>query len=108
MFAISYVLFKYQTIFSFKSHKNTRIFVPYLIMSSKETSYMLVLTLNTQNIIILHVFNGRVLKLAVECDYWVCTLSSNWCVLIDELRSVSAGKAHRPYVDIGFPCFQGC
>jgi len=48
------------------------------------------------------------LQLAVECDFWVCTLSSNWCGLIDELRSISAGKASHPYVDIGYPCFQGC
>lgn len=48
------------------------------------------------------------LQIAVECDYWVCTLSSNWCGLIDELRSISGGKAHHPYVDIGYPCFQGC
>ena len=48
------------------------------------------------------------LQLAVECDAWICTLSSNWCRLIDALRSVVAGKADRPYVDIGFRCFQGC
>eukprot|EP00656_Telonema_subtile_P028278 TRINITY_DN3063_c0_g1_i1.p1 TRINITY_DN3063_c0_g1~~TRINITY_DN3063_c0_g1_i1.p1 ORF type:complete len:256 (-),score=64.13 TRINITY_DN3063_c0_g1_i1:30-797(-) len=48
------------------------------------------------------------LQLAVECDAWVCTLSSNWCRLIDELRSVVAGKANAAYVDVGFRCFQGC
>lgn len=48
------------------------------------------------------------LELALRCDAWVCTLGSNWCSLIDELRSTTARKAHQPYVDIGFRCFQGC
>ena len=48
------------------------------------------------------------LQLAVECDAWVCTLGSNWCGVIDELRSTVAGKAHMPFVDIGHRCFQGC
>ena len=41
------------------------------------------------------------LQLAVQCDAWVCTLSSNWCILIDELRSTVAEKAGNLYVDIG-------
>ena len=41
-------------------------------------------------------------------DAWVGTLASNWCGLIDELRSTVALQAARPYVDIGFRCFQGC
>ena len=40
-------------------------------------------------------------QLAVQCDAWVCTLSSNWCILIDELRSTVAEKAGHLYVDIG-------
>ena len=48
------------------------------------------------------VLNGLVnLQLAVSCDAWVCTLSSNWCILIDELRSTVAAKASFMYVDIG-------
>ena len=39
---------------------------------------------------------------------WVGTLASNWCSLIDELRSTVAAKAGSPYVDVGFRCFQGC
>ena len=30
------------------------------------------------------------LELALEADAWVCTLTSNWCRLIDELRMTIA------------------
>eukprot|EP00439_Symbiodinium_sp_Y106_P045028 s5134_g5.t1 len=33
------------------------------------------------------------LELALEADAWVCTLSSNWCRLIDELRMTIGRKA---------------
>jgi hypothetical protein len=39
------------------------------------------------------------LDLALQCDGFVGTLSSNWCRLIDELRSTVRCKAHAPYVD---------
>lgn len=49
------------------------------------------------------------LQLSVELGSgWVCTSSSNWCGLIDELRATVAAKAHLPFVDIGSKCFQGC
>lgn len=43
------------------------------------------------------------LHLALECDAWVCTRSSNWCRLIDELRGTVAGKHHlrHNYVEAG-------
>lgn len=47
-------------------------------------------------------------QLAIECDAWVGTLASNWCILIDELRATVALKAAHPLVDVGFRCFQGC
>ncbi len=37
------------------------------------------------------------LYLAVQCDVFVGTRSSNWCRLIDELRKVN-GKASTPYL----------
>lgn len=40
------------------------------------------------------------LELALEADAWVCTLLSNWCQLIDELRMTVAGKAYAPYIDL--------
>jgi len=40
------------------------------------------------------------LELALEADAWVCTLQSNWCQLIDELRMTIGGKASFPYVNI--------
>lgn len=40
------------------------------------------------------------LELALEADAWVCTLQSNWCQLIDELRMTIAGKASFPYINI--------
>lgn len=39
------------------------------------------------------------LDLALQCDAWVGTLSSNWCRLIDELRSTVRCKAHGVYWD---------
>ena len=39
------------------------------------------------------------LDLALQCDAYVGTLSSNWCRLIDELRSTVRCKAHVPYMD---------
>lgn len=39
------------------------------------------------------------LRLALECNAWVGTLSSNWCRLIDELRSTVGCKAHLPFAD---------
>ena len=39
------------------------------------------------------------LDLALQCDGFVGTLSSNWCRLIDELRSTVRCKAHAPYLD---------
>ena len=43
------------------------------------------------------------LELALEADGWVCTLSSNWCRLIDELRQTVAMKAGRPYLSLSKP-----
>ena len=39
------------------------------------------------------------LDLALQCDGFVGTLSSNWCRLMDELRSTVRCKAHAPYLD---------
>lgn len=39
------------------------------------------------------------LDLALECDAWVGTMSSNWCRLIDELRATVRCKAHGQYLD---------
>ena len=40
------------------------------------------------------------LELALEADAWVCTLSSNWCRLIDELRMTVGMKASHPYLSL--------
>merc|ERR1712107_191203 len=40
------------------------------------------------------------LELALEADAWVCTLQSNWCQLIDELRMTIAGKTSFPFLNI--------
>lgn len=39
------------------------------------------------------------LDLALQCDGFVGTLSSNWCRLIEELRATVRCKAHVPYLD---------
>ena len=39
------------------------------------------------------------LDLALQCNAFVGTLSSNWCRLIDELRATVRCKAHVPYMD---------
>ena len=39
------------------------------------------------------------LDLALACDAWVGTLTSNWCRLIDELRSTVRCKADKVYLD---------
>ncbi len=43
------------------------------------------------------------LQLALECGAWVGTLSSNWCRLIDQLRSTIGCKADLPFVDPAQP-----
>lgn len=51
------------------------------------------------------------LELALEADAWVCTLLSNWCQLIDELRMTVAGKASAPFVNLvreGYRRGEGC
>ena len=40
------------------------------------------------------------LELALEADAWVCTLSSNWCRLIDELRMTIGRKASHPFLSL--------
>jgi len=40
------------------------------------------------------------LELALEADAWICTLFSNWCQLIDELRMTVGAKASAPYINI--------
>eukprot|EP01041_Mallomonas_annulata_P010792 gene10792-22529_t len=40
------------------------------------------------------------LEYALKCDAWVCTLASNTCRLIDELRATIGGKANKPFVDL--------
>lgn len=40
------------------------------------------------------------LELSLEAEAWVCTLRSNWCLLIDELRMTVAGKASAPFANI--------
>ena len=42
------------------------------------------------------------LQLALRCSAWVCTLGSNWCSLIDELRATVMQQADAPYVNIGY------
>ena len=39
------------------------------------------------------------LDIALQCDAFVMTLSSNWCRLIDELRATVGCKADRPLLD---------
>lgn len=39
------------------------------------------------------------LDLALRCDGWVGTLTSNWCRLVDELRATLRCKAHGRYLD---------
>eukprot|EP00929_Paragymnodinium_shiwhaense_P091685 TRINITY_DN51590_c0_g1_i1.p1 TRINITY_DN51590_c0_g1~~TRINITY_DN51590_c0_g1_i1.p1 ORF type:complete len:311 (-),score=39.81 TRINITY_DN51590_c0_g1_i1:618-1550(-) len=51
------------------------------------------------------------LELALEAEAFVCTLMSNWCQLIDELRMTAAGKVHAPYVNLlpaGHKRGEGC
>lgn len=39
--------------------------------------------------------------LALEADAWVCTLQSNMCRIIDELRCTWIPKCENPYIDTG-------
>jgi len=51
------------------------------------------------------------LDYASRCRGWVCTLASNYCRLIDELRATVGGKANYPFADLSHetcgkpPCF---
>lgn len=50
------------------------------------------------------VFDSLVnLDLALDCDAWIGTLTSNWCRLIDELRATVRCKAHMVYWDAQQP-----
>ena len=40
------------------------------------------------------------LEYALKCEAWVCTLASNSCRIIDELRSTIGGKANRHFADL--------
>jgi hypothetical protein len=40
------------------------------------------------------------LQYAIQCEAWVCTLASNSCRIIDELRATIGGKANRFYADL--------
>ena len=40
------------------------------------------------------------LEYALRCNAWVCTLASNFCRVIDELRATVGGKAHFPFADL--------
>jgi len=41
------------------------------------------------------------LLLALECDAWIGTRSSNWNRMIDELRCIWVPKCSMPYVEVG-------
>ena len=43
------------------------------------------------------------LLMALECDAWIGTRSSNWNRLIDELRCVWVPKCSLPFVEVGDP-----
>lgn len=51
--------------------------------------------------------------LALQCDAWVCTLASNSCRLIDELRATVGNKANNDFADLSVetcnmpPCIGG-
>eukprot|EP01039_Chlorochromonas_danica_P002885 gene2885-3150_t len=53
------------------------------------------------------------LNYALQCEAWVCTLASNSCRIIDELRATIGGKANRHYADLSMetcedpPCVDG-
>ena len=40
------------------------------------------------------------LDLSLDCSSWVCTLRSNWCIIIDELRATVANKANLAQIDL--------
>lgn len=44
----------------------------------------------------------------MKCSAFVCTQSSNFCRVIDELRATSANKANRHYVDLSCHRHQPC
>lgn len=53
------------------------------------------------------------LQYALKCETWVCTLASNSCRVIDELRATVGGKANRKFADLSAetckqpPCIEG-
>jgi hypothetical protein len=36
----------------------------------------------------------------LQCEAYVCTMASNFCRVIDELKATVAGKIHRHYADL--------
>ena len=55
--------------------------------------------------ILLNLYNS------LKCDAWICTLASNYCRIIDELRATIGGKANYHFVDLSkescnkVPCY---
>lgn len=53
------------------------------------------------------------LDLSLKCEAWVCTLASNSCRIMDELRATVGAKANRWYADLSIrscsepPCYDG-
>ena len=40
------------------------------------------------------------LHISLQCEAWVCTLASNSCRIMDELRATVGAKANRYYADL--------
>ena len=40
------------------------------------------------------------LEFAIRCEAWVCTIASNSCRVMDELRATLGGKANRYFADL--------
>lgn len=40
------------------------------------------------------------LQIAMKCEAWVCTLASNSCRMMDEMRATIGAKANRFYADL--------
>ena len=53
------------------------------------------------------------LEYALKCESWVCTLASNFCRIIDELRCTVGAKCNRHFADLSGetcsspPCVNG-
>lgn len=91
------------------------ILMPSLVVGSLVFSFILPSALGAPQIHHELEYISMLLNLyySLRCEAWVCTLASNSCRIIDQLRATIGGKANRHFADLSVetchhpPCLVG-